>query len=115
MYRNPLFLCPLPSGISAAFGSFPSSVGFVLKHEVGLELGLGRLQRGHQQIADVAGGLVEVEAHPVAAQSLGDDVEVYAEARHEISQSIPISSKHDRTLEAKKKGRVGLYLFSLIM
>ena len=44
-----------------------------------LDLGLGRLQRGHQHVAHVVGSLVEVVAHLVAAQALGDDVEVEAE------------------------------------
>jgi hypothetical protein len=43
-----------------------------------LELGLGRLERVHQHVADIVGRLVEVVAHLVAAQTLGNDVEVEA-------------------------------------
>ena len=43
-----------------------------------LELGLGSLESGGEEVAEVVGGLVEVVAHPVGAEALGDDVEVEA-------------------------------------
>lgn len=43
-----------------------------------LELGLGSLQSGGKEIAEVVGGLVEVVAHPVGTEALGNDVEVEA-------------------------------------
>jgi hypothetical protein len=43
-----------------------------------LDLGLGRLKRRDQHVAHLASRLVEVEAHPLAAQALGDNVEVDA-------------------------------------
>ena len=43
-----------------------------------LDLGLGSLESGGKEVAEVVGGLVEVVAHPVGAEALGDDVEVKA-------------------------------------
>ncbi len=43
-----------------------------------LQLGLGGLEGGGEEVAHVGGGLVEVEAHAVAAETLGDNVEVDA-------------------------------------
>jgi len=44
------------------------------KSQLGL-LGLGG-EIGHQHVADVAGGFVDVVAHAVGADALADDVEV---------------------------------------
>ena len=44
-------------------------------------LGLGG-KIGHQHVADVAGGLVEVVAHALGADALADDVEIEAVNRH---------------------------------
>lgn len=43
-----------------------------------LQLRLGSLNGGHQEVPHVTGGLVEVKAHPLASEALGDDVEVDA-------------------------------------
>ena len=43
-----------------------------------LELGLGALERGQQELAHLVGGLVDVVAHPGAPLLLGNDVEVQA-------------------------------------
>lgn len=42
------------------------------------ELRLGRLDRREQHVPDVSSCLVEVEAHPFAAESLADDIELDA-------------------------------------
>ena len=41
-----------------------------------LQLGLGCLHAGKEHVPDVVGRLVEVEAHPFAAEFLGDNVEL---------------------------------------
>lgn len=48
-----------------------------------LQLGLLLLgqQVGHQHVADLKGGFVEVEAHALTAESLGDNVELKTENR----------------------------------
>jgi hypothetical protein len=43
-----------------------------------LKLGLGGLESRHQKIAHLVGGLIEVEAHPVASETLGQVVDVVA-------------------------------------
>jgi hypothetical protein len=43
-----------------------------------LELSLRSLERRQHQLADIASGLVQIVAHLVAAETLGDDVEVDA-------------------------------------
>jgi len=55
-----------------------------------LQLGLGRFQAREQHIPDVARGLVEVEAHSLAAEFLGYDVELYAILVNHISDSPPL-------------------------
>ena len=68
-----------------AFLSFPSS-SFFHHHQpavprlkaYSLDLGLGGLEGGGKEVAEVVGGLVEVVAHAVRAEALGDNVEVEA-------------------------------------
>ena len=43
-----------------------------------LQLGLGGFERRSQEVPEIAGSLVEVKAHAVAAEALGYDVEVDA-------------------------------------
>jgi hypothetical protein len=50
-----------------------------------LELGLGRLKRRHQHVADIASRLVDVEAHPVRPLALGNDVEIEAVAENTLA------------------------------
>jgi hypothetical protein len=44
------------------------------------ELGFRRLQRWHQHLSDIARRLIEVEAHPLGAEVLADNVELNARA-----------------------------------
>lgn len=43
-----------------------------------LQLRLGRLQRGQEEVADFAGCFAEVVAHALAAEAFADDVELDA-------------------------------------
>lgn len=43
-----------------------------------LQLGLGRLNSWDEQVAHVTSSFVEEEAHPLTAETLGNDVEVNA-------------------------------------
>lgn len=43
---------------------------FVSCKLVSLQLGLGRVERGHHQVAHVAGGFVEVEGHLLLRREL---------------------------------------------
>lgn len=43
-----------------------------------LQLSLRRLESWKHQVADITSRLVEVEAHPLAAKTLGDNVELQA-------------------------------------
>lgn len=43
-----------------------------------LQLSLRRLESWEHQVADIASRLVEVEAHSLAAKTLGDNVELQA-------------------------------------
>jgi hypothetical protein len=53
--------------------------GYIPRHNTyPLQLGLGRLHSRHQQVADIPSRLVEVEAHLLASESLGYDVEADA-------------------------------------
>ena len=52
----------------------------------GLELSLGSLNGGNQEIPHLAGGLVNVVAHLVTTKTLRDDVEVEARATLKSAQ-----------------------------
>ena len=43
-----------------------------------LQLGLGRLKRWQQKISDISSSFIEIEAHSLTAQSLGNNIELNA-------------------------------------
>ena len=78
---------------------FPSSLSKIPNSE----LGLGRLESRHQQVAYVAGRLVDIEAHLLAAEALGHNIEA------ETACIVSLRRLGMRTRRSMT------YLFSLIM
>ena len=75
--------------------------------ELGL-LGLGK-EVGHEEVSDLVGGLVEVEAHPLSTEMLADDVELEARKRENVSSGL---SYFQGIVGGESKSP---YLFSLII